>query len=231
MSKSARFDQFSDSYENLLRDPIRERFTGAESAFFHLRKRDLIRDFFRRHAIETASLTYLDVGCGKGELVTALAADFLCARGCDVSAEMMRGIHGIETRVQDDPMKIPFTDGSVDFVTAVCVYHHVPPVSRAAFTSEIARVLKPDGLFAIIEHNPFNPATRLIVSRTPVDADAILLRATETGRLLRDAGLVISEQRYFLYLPERIYRYTGALEDLLRNVPLGGQYAVFARRR
>ena len=203
---------------------------AASRLFFHLRKRDLILDFFRRRGTDTKALAYLDAGCGKGELLTALRPHFGHAAGCDVSAEMMRSIQGIETRVQDDPMKIPFADASFDFITAVCVYHHVPPAARGALTVEIARALKPGGVFAIIEHNPVNPVTRLIVSRTPVDADAILLPAGETRRLLRGAGLGIAESRYFLYFPEKAYRPLGWLERFLEKVPLGGQYAVFGGR-
>ena len=47
---------------------------------------------------------------------------------------------GIEARVQDDPAKIPFQDSEFDFLTAVCVYHHVPPSARAALTREMCRV-------------------------------------------------------------------------------------------
>jgi len=89
-------------------------------------------------------------------------------------------------------------------------------------------VLRPGGWFAVIEHNPYNPVTRLIVSRTPVDAGAILLRPSETRRLLRDSGFRIDAQQYFLYCPERPYRQFGGLESVLRAIPLGGQYAVFA---
>jgi SAM-dependent methyltransferase len=102
--------------------------------------------------------------------------------------------------------------------------------ARAALTREVRRVLRPGGIFAIIEHNPYNPATRLIVKRTPVDVDAILLYPRETQSLLRSAGLPVRTTSYFLYLPEGIYRFAGAVEDLLRHVPLGGQYAVFGRR-
>jgi len=230
MNDRARFDDLSGSYEELLRDPIRDRFTGQEKAFFHLRKRDVILDYFRRRGADTTRLTYLDAGCGKGELVTALQPHFRQAAGCDISAEMMRSIQGIETRVQDDPLKIRFPDASFDFVSAVCVYHHVPPADRAALTREMARALKPRGVFAIIEHNPINPVTRLIVSRTPVDADAILLPAGETRGLLRSAGLAIAEERYFLYFPEKIYRPLGWLENWLKRVPLGGQYVVFGNK-
>jgi ubiquinone/menaquinone biosynthesis C-methylase UbiE len=223
-----RFDHLSSSYDELLRDPIRDRFTGAETAFFHHRKRDLIRDYFRRRAVKTTGMSYLDVGCGKGELLTSLRSDFRHVAGCDVSAEMLRSIQGVETRVQTDPMKIPFDSESYDFITSVCVYHHVPVAARPQLTSEVVRVLKPGGVFAVIEHNPLNPATRLIVSRTPVDADAILLPSGETRRLMQGSGLTLNDLWYFLYFPEAVYRRIGVAEWFLRKIPLGGQYVTFA---
>jgi SAM-dependent methyltransferase len=140
---------------------------------------------------------------------------------------MLASARGIETRVQDDPGAIPFEDGRFDLVTAVCVYHHVPVAARLSLTREVRRVIAPGGRFCIIEHNPFNPATRLIVSRTPVDSDAILLRASETCRLMTDAGFTVERPHYFLYLPERFYGAMGRLERALERVPAGGQYAVF----
>jgi SAM-dependent methyltransferase len=223
------FDNFAATYDDLVKDPIRDSF-AANPAFFHLRKRDLIRDFFKRSGVDTKRFSYLDVGCGKGELMSLLAADFGHVAGCDPSAGMLEGAHNAHVRVQPDPNRIPFADAQFDFVTAVCVYHHVPVAARAALTHEVRRVLRPGGIFAIIEHNPYNPATRLIVKRTPVDAGAILLYPDETQSLLRSAGLPVRATSFFLYLPEGIYRLAGAVEDLLRHVPLGGQYAVFGRR-
>ena len=222
------FDNYAPSYEELLKDPIRDGFAGS-SEFFHVRKRDLIRDYFRRGGANTRQLRYLDVGCGKGELMSLLAGDFAQVAGCDPSSGMLQPTEGADLRVQEDPERIPFDNGQFDFVTAVCTfYHHVPVAARAALTgNEIHRVLRPGGVLAIIEHNPYNPATRLIVSRTPVDADAILLRAGETRSLLRNAGFSIDRESYFLYFPENIYRKAAGVENLLRRVPLGGQYAVF----
>src|ERR1051325_3680662 len=94
------FDRFSSSYEELLKDPIRDRFTGNESRFFHERKGELIRRFFRRRKVDTSRLAFLDVGCGKGELVSILSRDFGRVAGCDVSAGMMQDLEGVETRVQ-----------------------------------------------------------------------------------------------------------------------------------
>lgn len=98
-------------------------------------------------------------------------------------------------------------------------------------TKEIVRVLKPDGVFCLIEHNPFNPITRLIVSRTLVDANARLLTARTAKQLMRGAGLHVLQTRYFLYFPESLYRGTlASLENGLSWLPLGGQYGVFAQK-
>jgi SAM-dependent methyltransferase len=224
------FDHYADSYEELLKDPIRDRF-GKGSRFFHERKRDLIRAFCRRHDLPTRSMRYLDVGCGKGELVTLLRNDFGSVAGCDPSARMLGAAEGIDIRVQRELGSIPYENDEFDFVTCVCVYHHVPPPARLALTREINRVVRPGGVFVIIEHNPYNPATRLIVSRTPVDADAVLLTQRESSALMKVAGFCHQESQYFLYFPEFLYRRVGdAAESWLRDVPLGGQYAVFATK-
>jgi len=225
------FDEYAASYEELLADPIRDRFGGG-SVFFQERKRDLIRAYCRRHGMPTRSMRYLDVGCGRGDLLTLLRDDFATVAGCDPSAEMLGGTEKVEMRVQSDVGRIPYEDGEFDFVTAVCVYHHVPIVERLSLSREVNRVMKPGGVFAIIEHNPYNPITQVIVSRTPVDANAVLLKRRECSEILQQAGFSSQEFQYFLFLPEFIYRRAGdSLERGISKLPLGGQYAVFAIKR
>lgn len=225
------FDAFAPSYDERLKDPLRDRFTGGEPGFFHARKRDLIRSYLESRNRHARALDYLDVGCGRGELLGLLAGDFRRAAGCDPSAEMLAALDGTpaETRLQNDSGRVPFDDGSFDLVTAVCVYHHVPPAGRAALTREVTRVLRPGGIFCMIEHNPWNPITRAVVTRTPVDADAILLAPDEGRKLMRQADLTIDAQEFFLFFPAAVYRRIGALERLLTRLPLGGQYATFGR--
>ena len=223
----AQFDGFASDYSDLLRDPIREKFARS-SRFFFERKLDVVRRFYRRRRIDTQTVTWLDVGCGQGEMLRLGRMHFKSAVGCDVSDGMLASCSDLQVRRQPSPQEIPFDDHSVEFVTAVCVYHHVPEDQRPSLTAEIRRVLRPDGIFCIIEHNPFNPATRLIVSRTPVDADAQLLTARTAGRLLTGAGTKVVETRYFLLFPQQIHAHLRALEDSLSTLPLGGQYAVFA---
>lgn len=226
---SPEFDKFAGSYHDLLKDPIRDRFASAGSQFFHVRKRDLILAYLRRRKLDPRRMTYLDFGCGQGELLGLLGDSFAEARGCDPSAQMMAEIRGFETRVQRNPLGIPYEDGKFDFVTAVCVYHHVPAASRLQLTMEVRRVLRPGATFCIIEHNPWNPVTRAIVRRAPVDRDAILLTAGSTRSLIERAGLQPQKTEYFLYLPELLYKTCGRVEGFMRRVPLGGQYAVFSR--
>jgi SAM-dependent methyltransferase len=221
------FDRFAASYKELQKDPIRDCFAGGSSEFFHLRKRNLIRDYFRRRKIDTRRWRYLDVGCGRGELMTLLQKDFECVQGCDSSPGMLSSVKGVETRLQEDPLKLPFRSAEFDFITAVCVFHHVPPADRLALAQEVSRVLRPGGVFAVIEHNPYNWIARVIVSRAPVDADAVLLKPSETRRWMVAGDLVHETCNYFLFLPGPIYRHAGQLERWLTKVPLGGQYAMF----
>jgi len=225
---AAQFDEYASHYADLLRNPIRERF-AASNRFFFERKLDVVRQFYRRRRLDTHTVTWLDVGCGQGDMLRLGHSYFKSASGCDVSERMLEWCADLQVQRQPSPLEIPFADDSVDFATAICVYHHVPEDVRPSFTAEIFRVLRPGGIFCIIEHNPLNPATRLIVSRTRVDADAHLLSAGTAARLMSGAGATVLQTRYFLWLPQQIHKYASALEDYLGAVPLGGQYAVFAQ--
>jgi SAM-dependent methyltransferase len=225
------FDKYASAYETLLRDPIRDCFSSHSSGFFHERKRDLILTYFRNQGVDTHTMSYLDLGCGKGDLASLLREEFSRVAGCDPSAGMLKTIQKLETRVQTDLCEIPFRTAEFDFVTAVCVYHHVPSAARLSLTREVSRVLRPGGVFAIIEHNPYNPAARLIVRRAPVDEDALLLTRCETSRLMRAAGFCSQTSRYFLFFPKSLYCSAGdRVERWLSKIPLGGQYVVFAKK-
>lgn len=222
------FDNYASNYEELLKDPLRDCFT-ASGGFFHERKWILIEQFFRSAGINSGNLSWLDVGCGKGELLRLGKAKFRQVAGCDPSPEMLAESSGLELRIQSDPMFLPFEDQSFDFVTAVCVYHHIEPADRLPFTKEVAAKLAPGGVFCMIEHNPFNPVTQMIVRRTPVDANAKLLTARVARKLCREVGLMPIHSEYFLYFPEKVY-HAFPHEGFLASIPFGGQYAVFGRK-
>jgi ubiquinone/menaquinone biosynthesis C-methylase UbiE len=47
--------------------------------------------------------------------------------------------------------RMPLPDASVDIATAIFLYHELPPRVRREVAAEIARVLKPDGLFVFLD--------------------------------------------------------------------------------
>jgi len=221
------FDRFGQNYGALLRGPIRDGFVRS-GEFFHRRKWLLIAEFLTKQAISASKLAWLDVGCGKGELLAYGRSYFDRVAGCDPSREMSCAASGIEVRLQESPVVLPFPDASFDLATAVCVYHHVKEPDRLPLTREVHRILRPNGIFCMIEHNPFNPIARLIVNRCPIDVDAHLLPARLARLYGEKAGLRHLESQYFLYLPEALYDKIGGLERSLKQVPLGGQYGMFA---
>lgn len=224
------FDAFAPAYEDLLRDRLRDRFSSGQIDFFHRRKRDLITNWFAQRGLDTGTWNYLDVGCGQGDLLRLLSPEFAMSAGCDTSTGMVSKANSDRIVHQDDALRLPFEDCSFDLVTAVCVYHHVPLNDRAALTFEVRRVLKPGATFCVIEHNPLNPITRLIVARSPVDVAAHLLSHRKTRRLMNECGVEVAGTSFFMFLPEPLYRRASKLDDALQWLPLGGQYAVFGRR-
>jgi SAM-dependent methyltransferase len=225
---SPEFDQYASSYDKLLDDPLRNRFAG-DPLHFHRRKWHVIQRLLRSAGTAPGSLRWLDVGCGRGELLELAGKNFAQAAGCDPSAGMLSSSRSFKTHEQPSPVELPFDDGSFSFVTAICVFHHVHGEARTLLTKEIRRVLSPGGLCCIIEHNPWNPVTRTIVKRCPVDVDAELLTASEAENLLAASGFRCLRKEYFLYLPEGLFRTLGGVEPMLSKLPLGGQYAVLAQ--
>lgn len=220
------FDRYAPTYRDLLREPIRDRF-AANSTFFTERKWLLLRDYFARAGRPTDAMSWLDVGCGEGDLLRFGQKNFRRVAGCDTSAEMLNAAQGLDVRVQSPPERLPFEDQEFDLATAVCVFHHVPPTERLPLVREMKRILRPGGLVCLIEHNAQNPVVRGMVRRIPVDVNAVLLKYRECRDLFEQAGLRWLGAEFFLYLPEPIFKRFPSLERLGSRLPLGGQYAAF----
>ena len=223
------FDRFAPEYSHLLEDPVKDLF-APHTDFFHRKKWTVIQDFFAHQRMDCSRLSWLDVGCGQGDLLRLAGANFARAVGCDPSNGMIQSSGSARVIEQPSAGELPFPDGSFDFVTAVCVYHHVHGEDRTHLTRSIHRVLRPGGVFCMIEHNPWNPVTRIIVKRCPVDVDAELLTASHAAKLTHNIGLKAVATHYFLYLPETIFEKVGWIEQPLRKLPLGGQFAMFCRK-
>lgn len=89
--------------------------------------------------------------------------------------------------------------------------------------------LSSGGLLALWENNPWNPGTRLVMSRVAFDRDAVTLSSREAARMVTAAGLGVVRTDYFFLFP-RALRALRFLEPPLSKAPLGAQYQVLCRR-
>ncbi|MGA7325149.1 MAG: class I SAM-dependent methyltransferase [Rhodomicrobium sp.] len=105
------------------------------------------------------ALNVLDVACGSGRFLHQLAQAFpaMPLTGTDLSqayldeaSRYLEGRRNISLQ-QANAEALPFVDGSFDIVTCVFLYHELPNEIRHYVTSEIARVLKPGGLFVFVD--------------------------------------------------------------------------------
>jgi ubiquinone/menaquinone biosynthesis C-methylase UbiE len=104
-------------------------------------------------------LTLLDVACGTGRFLrqVRLVYPAMTLKGLDLSpaylAEarrhlgLLRAIDWIEANAE----RLPLPDRTVDVVTSIFLFHELPPEVRRRVTQEIARVLKPGGLFVFLD--------------------------------------------------------------------------------
>src|SRR5207248_830247 len=93
----------------------------------------------------------------------------------------------------------------------------------------VHRALRPGGLFALWENNPWNPGTRYVMRRIPFDRDAIVLSAREVRHLVEQSGFEVLRTD-FLFIFPRALRWFRFLERPLSAWPLGAQYQVLCRR-
>jgi len=174
----------------------------------------------------------LDFGCGVGHATGPLAKLFPRARvtGMDTSqpaldraAEHHPGCRFLTLeafREDAEEYDLCYVNG---------VFHHIPPVDRPEAIQLIYRKLRPGGLLFLFENNPWNPGTRMVMSRIPFDRDAITLSIPETARLEESAGFSIHARGSLFFFP-RVLALLRPLEPLLSPSLLGAQYFVAGRR-
>jgi SAM-dependent methyltransferase len=218
------FNQYVRGYSQQVSDAVG--FSGRDHDFFLAVKAQHLLELARRHLGRPEELSVLDVGCGVGLMERFLAPCFRRLCGVDLAAEAVReaerNVPGAQFLAYDGAV-LPFPDGELDVAFAVCVLHHVPPAAWESFVAEMSRVVRPGGLVAVFEHNPWNPLTRRVVSHCEFDRDAVLLSAGTARRLFRHAGLRSVASRHILFFPWRA-RLWRSCERALGWLPLGAQY-------
>ncbi len=106
----------------------------------------------------------LDIATGGGHTALAIAPHVAAVVATDLTAEMLaaaetfirsRGVQNVTFRTAD-ATALPFGDGEFDLVTCRIAPHHFPDCAQ--FVREVARVLRPGGVAAVIDNIvPENP--------------------------------------------------------------------------
>ena len=130
--------------------------------------------------------------------------------------------------VRFDGDVIPFPEAQFDVAFAACVFHHVDHSEHVKLFHELKRILRPNGLLVIYEHNPYNPLTLHAVNTCPFDENAKLLMPRVLRARLSQAGFTSPRIRYRVFFPKFLKRLR-FLEGKLTWLPLGAQYYVAAQ--
>ena len=215
----------SEQYEEMLRMGVS--LSGEDPAYF---MRGRIDDLAARLPAGWKPKRILDFGCGTGESSAYLGEKFASAHvvGVDTSAAavaLAEKRHG-SVHVEFGPMEQLSGEASFDLCYVNGVFHHIEPPRRLEAVQSIFNALSSGAYFALFENNPWNPGTRLVMSRIPFDRDAQTLSYIATQKLIVAAGFRLARAtRFLFYFPRSLASLRG-LETVLHGIPLGAQYYV-----
>jgi ubiquinone/menaquinone biosynthesis C-methylase UbiE len=234
MEKLPEFNEFARDYSGGNEDPLKRLFGKNLDQFIYVKAKWLWDNLTQNQEIILLDREYhlLDYGCGTGEMLKWLNRFGFPGHlhGVDVSPAML---NEAETRWDAfqkpifsliNETKTDFADNSFHCIVATCVFHHIEPQKRDNVFQEIKRILTPGGKVIIFEHNPLNPLTRLIVKRSAIDKNAVLLYPKEIRNHYHKLSFVNFRLEYLMFFPSNI----NILQRFSRYLcwfPLGAQYA------
>ena len=223
------FDRYASTYDRDLGEALSV--TGEGQNYYAQARVDWLASCLAHLKMPVAQV--LDFGCGTGTSAPILKKTLGAKKvmGVDISQESIDEAcskYG-SNELQFSPLNSYRPDGTFDLVFANGVFHHIPVADRAGALETIHASLKPGGLFALWENNPWNPGTKYVMSRCAFDGDAVTISIPAARKLMARARFGVLRTESLFYFPRqlRIFR---PLERWLRSLPLGGQYMVLARR-
>jgi ubiquinone/menaquinone biosynthesis C-methylase UbiE len=131
-------------------------FAGAANA---MRRQALVPMAEELRGRDQRKVAYADVACGPGTFLDQVRRAFprLPALAIDLSEAYVRQAKrqlGPRPRVQPIVAKaeaLPLPDASLELATCIYLFHELPPEVREDVAREIGRVMKPGGLFVLVD--------------------------------------------------------------------------------
>ena len=232
--EEAEFDKFAAEYRTLHAESIKA--SGESPEYFAEYKIvDVAAELARARGGVVERAAVLDFGAGVGYSVPFFGrhmprARVTCLDVSQKSLDMGAARHGgVADFRHFDGKRIPYADGTFDAALASCVFHHIPHAEHVELLAEIRRVLAPNGLLLVFEHNPLNPLTRHAVNTCIFDEHAVLIGAPTMRRRALAAGFAAADVRYRIFFPHWA-RGLRPIEKWLTWLPLGAQYYVRATK-
>lgn len=229
MRNKSQFDAYAEDYDTNLARGLSV--TGEDKNYFAQGRLTWLADCLQQPQEQVRSV--MDYGCGTGSaspfFFDLIGVEYVL--GTDTSPkslEVARQTYGSD-RTQFLLFDQYQPSEQIDLAFCNGVFHHIPPHERAVAIDYVYRALRPGGLFAFWENNPWNPGTRYVMSRVAFDRDAITLAPPEARRLLRAGGFEILRTD-FLFIFPRVLSWLRYLEPFFSRLPLGAQYQVLCRK-
>jgi 2-polyprenyl-3-methyl-5-hydroxy-6-metoxy-1,4-benzoquinol methylase len=159
----------------------------------------------------------LEVGCGMGRFTWRLSEGGYQVEGVELAPFLIERLHAASDErkitvhccdLLDAPDQVT---GLFDRIVGFFMLHHLPDLPRAF--SAMARMLKPGGVMAFAEPNPFNPLYYVQISLTPgmnwaAEKGMLSIRRPVIEAAVRAAGLC-----------DLTWRFYGAFPPFLTNLP------------
>ena len=223
------FDQYAEGYEGSLDQGLR--LSGEGRVYFLKNRIDYL--YQKLAGMRVTCQSFLDFGCGDGETVAYVEKSKFSqvCLGVDPSKGLIakaKANHAASPGAFVELEK-QWSGPLVDLVHCNGVFHHIDPDGRGQALEWVRNALIEGGYFAFFENNPWNLGTRWVMSRIPFDRDAKVVSPRAATRMLRQAGFEILSLDALFFFP-RWLAMMRPFERFLRNVPLGAQYLVLARK-
>ncbi|MBW7907887.1 MAG: methyltransferase domain-containing protein [Kiritimatiellae bacterium] len=222
------FDEYAADYASALEQGISV--SGENKEYFARGRIAVLKK--RLDAMSISPRVVMDYGCGTGSATPYFFEALHPERviGVDISS---KSLQVARTAFPQRSASFHLFDdykpcAEVDLAFCNGVFHHIPLKERVSAIDYVRRSLKPGGLFAFCENNPWNLGTHIVMSRIPFDRDAIKISIPEARRLLIAGGFEVLDVKSLFYFP-RSLRFLRPLESALASLPLGTQYQILSR--